>query len=288
MTRAEFRALFENGSVILDGATGSNLMKAGMPRGVCPEQWILEHPQAVLDLQRAYAEAGSQIVYAPTFTCSAPYLEEHGLEDSLEEMNQALVALSRKAVNGRAYVAGDMTTVGKSFLTYDDLLPVYTRQATALRDAGADLYVIETMMGLEETMAALEACRMVSDLPVMCSFTITSDGQLYLGGNVYDAAPQLEGFGADAVGINCSCGPDQLESVIRTLRRSVSVPLIAKPNAGMPVIDEKGNAVYNMAAEDFGVHMKKLHQAGASVLGGCCGTDPSYIRSLCDHLKTVK
>ena len=287
MTRAEFRALFENGSVILDGATGSNLMKAGMPRGVCPEQWILEHPQAVLDLQRAYAEAGSQIVYAPTFTCSAPYLEEHGLEDSLEEMNQALVALSRKAVNGQAYVAGDMTTVGKSFLTYDDLLPVYTRQATALRDAGADLYVIETMMGLEETMAALEACRMVSDLPVMCSFTITSDGQLYLGGNVYDAAPQLEGFGADAVGINCSCGPDQLESVIRTLRRSVSVPLIAKPNAGMPVIDEKGNAVYNMAAEDFGVHMKKLHQAGASVLGGCCGTDPSYIRSLCDHLKTV-
>lgn len=287
MTRAEFRALFENGSVILDGATGSNLMKAGMPRGVCPEQWILEHPQAVLDLQRAYAEAGSQIVYAPTFTCSAPYLEEHGLEDRLEEMNQALVALSRKAVNGQAYVAGDMTTVGKSFLTYDDLLPVYTRQATALRDAGADLYVIETMMGLEETMAALEACRMVSDLPVMCSFTITSDGQLYLGGNVYDAAPQLEGFGADAVGINCSCGPDQLESVIRTLRRSVSVPLIAKPNAGMPVIDEKGNAVYNMAAEDFGVHMKKLHQAGASVLGGCCGTDPSYIRSLCDHLKTV-
>ena len=287
MTREEFRALFENGPVILDGATGSNLMKAGMPRGVCPEQWILEHPQAILNLQSAYAEAGSQIVYAPTFTGSEPYLEEHGLEDRLEEINRELVTLSRKAVADRAYVAGDMTTVGKSFLTYDDLLPVYMRQATALRDSGVDLYVIETMMGLEETMAALEACRMVSDLPVMCSFTITSDGQFYLGGNVYDAAPQLEGFGVDAVGINCSCGPDQLESVIRMLHGLVTIPMIAKPNAGMPIIDEKGNAIYNMVADDFGEHMKKLYQAGATVLGGCCGTDPSYIRSLCDHLKTV-
>ena len=256
MTREEFRALFENGPVILDGATGSNLMKAGMPRGVCPEQWILEHPQAILNLQSAYAEAGSQIVYAPTFTGSEPYLEEHGLEDRLEEINRELVTLSRKAVADRAYVAGDMTTVGKSFLTYDDLLPVYMRQATALRDSGVDLYVIETM-------AALEACRMVSDLPVMCSFTITSDGQFYLGGNVYDAAPQLEGFGVDAVGINCSCGPDQLESVIRMLHGLVTIPLIAKPNAGMPIIDEKGNAIYNMVADDFGEHMKKLYQAGA-------------------------
>ena len=280
MTRAEFRSLLQEGPLLLDGATGSNLMKAGMPRGVCPEQWILEHPQAILDLQSAYAEAGSRIVYAPTFTASEPYLEEHGLETRLEEMNRELVMLSRQAVNGRAFVAGDMTTVGKSFLTYEDLLPVYTRQATALRDAGVDLYVIETMMGLEETMAALEACRMVSDLPVMCSFTINSDGQFYLGGNVYDAAPQLEGFGVDAVGINCSCGPDQLESVIRNLSNLVSVPLIAKPNAGMPLIDENGNAVYSMGADEFGIYMKKLHDAGAGILGGCCGTDPGYIRAL--------
>ena len=287
MTREEFRALLQKGPLILDGATGSNLMKAGMPRGVCPEQWNLEHPQAIMDLQRAYVEAGSQIVYAPTFTASEPYLEEHGLEDRLEEINRELVALSRRAAGDQAFVAGDMTTVGKTFLTYDDLLPVYMRQASALRDAGVDLYVIETMMGLEETMAALEACRLVSDLPVMCSFTINADGQFYLGGNVFDAAPQLEGFGVDAVGINCSCGPDQLESVIRTLSGLVSVPLIAKPNAGMPVIDDQGNAVYSMGAEEFGIHMKKLHVAGASVLGGCCGTDPSYIRSLCDHLEKV-
>jgi len=285
MERAAFRAMCEAGPVILDGATGSNLMKAGMPRGVCAEKWILEHPQALIDLQRSYADAGSRIVYAPTFTASEPYLEEHGLEDRLEEINRQLVALSRRAVEGRTLVAGDMTTVGKTYLTYEDLLPVYVRQAEALRDAGVDLYAIETMMGLEETMAALEACRMVSDLPVMCSFTINADGQFYLGGNVFDAAPQLQEFGADAVGINCSCGPDQLESVVRSLAGMLSVPLIAKPNAGMPVIDAQGHAVYSMGAAEFGRWMKVLHQAGASVLGGCCGTDASYLAALQENLR---
>ena len=285
MTREDFRALCASGPVLLDGATGSNLMKAGMPRGVCAEKWILEHPQAILDLQGGYAAAGSQIVYAPTFTASEPYLEEHGLEDQLEEINHRLVTLSRQAVGKGVLVAGDMTTVGKSFLTYEDLLPVYQRQAAALRDAGVDLYVVETMMGLEETMAALEACRIVSDLPVMCSFTITSDGQFYLGGNVFEAAPQLQEFGADAVGINCSCGPDQLESVIRTLSGLLHVPLIAKPNAGMPVIDDRGNAVYSMGPEEFAAHMKTLHDAGARILGGCCGTDPAYLKSLRDNLQ---
>ncbi len=285
MTREEFHALVSAGPLILDGATGSNLMKAGMPRGVCPEQWHLDHPDVIQDLQRSYVEAGSQIVYAPTFTASGPYLAEHGLEDRLEEINARLVALSREAVGGKAFVAGDMTTLGKADLTYDQLLPVYIRQAEALRDAGVDLYAVETMMGLEETMAALEACRMVSDLPVLCTFTITADGQLYFGGNVYDAAPQLEGFGADAVGINCSCGPDQLETVIRSLAKSLTVPLVAKPNAGMPVIDDQGHAVYSMGPEDFGRHMKALYQAGARILGGCCGTNAAYIRALKEELK---
>lgn len=280
MTREEFRKLTSSAPVILDGATGSNLMKAGMPKGVCTEQWVMEHPEPILELQKAYVQAGSQIVYAPTFTGNEVYLEEHGLEDHLEEINFRMVELSRQATAGRAYVAGDMTTVGKTFYSYEDLLPVYTRQAKALRDAGVDLYVIETMMGLEETMAALEACRMVSDLPVMCSFTITADGQFYLGGNIYDAAPQLEGFGADAVGVNCSCGPDQLVTVIRSLANTLSVPVIAKPNAGMPVIDENGNAVYSMDCDTYGVHMKELFRAGASILGGCCGTDPSYIAAI--------
>lgn len=277
MTKETFKAL---GTVILDGATGSNLMKAGMPRGVCAESWILEHPEAIRNLQRRYAEAGSQIVYAPTFTASEPYLAQYGLGEKLEEINHRLVTLTREAVGETVYVAGDMTTVGRPDLSYEYLLEVYTRQAKALKAAGVDLYVIETMMGLDETMAALEACQMVSDLPVMCSFSVTSDGMLYFGGSIYDAAPQLEGFGAAAVGINCSCGPDQMGAVVRALADGLTVPVIAKPNAGMPTIDDLGNAVYSMAPAEFAKSMAELRDAGASILGGCCGTDPDYIRAL--------
>lgn len=279
MTREEFWKLTRE-PVLLDGATGSNLMKAGMPRGVCAETWVLDHPQVITQLQQGYARVGSRIVYAPTFTASEPYLAQHGLEGRLEELNGRLVALSRSAVGETALVAGDMTTVGKPDVPYERLLEIYTRQAKALLDAGVDLYVVETMMGLEETMAALEACRMTADLPVLCSFSVTSDGMLYFGGSVYDAAPQLEGFGADAVGINCSCGPDQMTAVVRTLAQNLTVPVIAKPNAGMPVIDDQGHAVYSMTPEDFGVHMQGLHAAGASLLGGCCGTDPTYIAEI--------
>ena len=279
MTREEFWKLTRQ-PVLLDGATGSNLMKAGMPRGVCAETWVLEHPQIMTQLQQGYARAGSRIVYAPTFTASEPYLAQHGLEDRLEELNRRLVDLSRSAVGEEAYVAGDITTVGKPDVSYERLLDIYIRQARALKDAGVDLYVIETMMGLEETRAALEACRMTADLPVLCSFSVTSDGMLYFGGSVYDAAPQLEGFGADAVGINCSCGPDQMTAVVRTLAQNLTVPVIAKPNAGMPVIDDQGHAVYSMSPEDFGVHMKALYDAGATLLGGCCGTDPGYIAEI--------
>ncbi len=280
MTQAEFRALAEK-TLILDGATGSNLMKAGMPRGACAEKWILDHPEVILNLQRSYVQAGSQVIYAPTFTASEPYLAQHGLQDELETINAKLVALAKQAADGKAFVAGDMTTVGKPDVPYEELLAVYTRQAAALKNAGVDLFVIETMMGLEETMAALEACNITAELPVMCSFSVTSDGMLYFGGSIYDAAPQLEGFGAAAVGINCSCGPDQMIAVVENLSKSLSVPVIAKPNAGMPVIDEKGNAVYSMAPEEFAMQMKKLREAGAKVLGGCCGTDPDYIAAMC-------
>ncbi len=284
MTREEFRAWTAAGPVILDGATGSNLMKAGMPRGACAETWVLEHPEVLQNLQRQYVEAGSRIVYAPTFTANALYLSQHGLEDRLEELNVRLLALSREAVAGKAYVGGDMATLGRPDMPYERMLEIYTRQARALTDAGADMLVIETMMGLEETMAALEACRMTGDLPVLCSFSATSDGMLYFGGSIYDAAPQLEEFGADAVGINCSSGPDQMETVVAVLSAGITIPVIAKPNAGMPTIDDRGEAHYSMGAAEFGCHMRKLHEAGASILGGCCGTDPDYIRAICSQL----
>ena len=281
MTRSEFAARLAQGPLLLDGATGSNLMKAGMPKGVCAETWILYHPQAILDLQRAYVAAGSQVLLAPTFTAGRIYLSQHGLEGELKELNRRLVALSREAAQGQAWVAGDMTTMGRADVPYETMLEYYHEQARALAEAGVDLILCETLMGHDEAMAALEGCRMAAaELPVCCSFSVTADGMLYFGGSVYEAAPQVAEFGADAVGINCSVGPDQLESVVRALQESLTVPVIAKPNAGMPEIDDQGNAHYSMHAADFGRHMAALHRAGASILGGCCGTEPPYIAAL--------
>ena len=281
MTRSEFAARLAQGPLLLDGATGSNLMKAGMPKGVCAETWILDHPQAILDLQRAYVAAGSQVLLAPTFTAGRIYLSQHGLEGELKALNRRLVALSREAAQGKAWVAGDMTTMGRADVPYETMLEYYEEQARALAEAGVDLILCETLMGHDEAMAALEGCRMAAaELPVCCSFSVTADGMLYFGGSVYEAAPQVAEFGADAVGINCSVGPDQLESVVRALQESLTVPVIAKPNAGMPEIDDQGNAHYSMHAADFGRHMAALHRAGASILGGCCGTEPPYIAAL--------
>ena len=273
MKRETFRALAEQG-LILDGATGSNLMAAGMPRGVSSEDWVLEHPEVLQDLQRRYVAAGSQIVYAPTFTASRIYRKA-----PVAELNRRLVAVSRAAA-GEAFVAGDVTTVGRPEIPYEEMLENYREQIEALAEAGVDAIAIETMMGLPETTAALEAARAVCDLPVLCTFSVSSDGMLYFGGSVLEAAQTLEALGADAVGVNCSSGPDQLESVIRNLREAVSLPIVAKPNAGMPIIDDEGHAVYPMGDGAFGESMKRLIAAGASIAGGCCGTTPEHIAAL--------
>ena len=146
-------------------------------------------------------------------------------------------------------------------------------------------YTHLTMLGVDEVMAVIDAAAAVCELPVMCTLTVESDGSLFFGGNIYDAVETLEQMGADAVGINCSTGPDQLVSVVKNIREKVSIPVIVKPNAGMPVIDDKGNAVYSMGAGEFAEHMKVLVEAGANIVGGCCGTTPEYIRRLADILK---
>lgn len=280
MTREEFKMLVNRGTLLVDGATGSNLMKAGMPRGVCAEQWILEHRNVLIELQRAYKAAGSQIVFAPTFTANRVRLADHGLEGQIKEINEELVKISREAVGDDCFVAGDITTTGKNAEDYSLLLDVYKEQIQILAKAGVDLIVAETMLGLDETMAALDACREVCSLPVMCSLTIESDGSLFFGGNVFEAAAALAEMGADAVGINCSVGPDKLESVVHSLKQTVDVPVLVKPNAGMPEITDTGDAIYSMQPDEFGFYMKKLVDAGADIIGGCCGTTPEYIKKL--------
>ena len=285
MTRSEFQALFRNGTVILDGATGSNLRASGMPVGVCTEQWVLEHPEVLQNLQRAYVEAGSQIVYAPSFSANRLSLSMYALEDQLAAMNRALVQLSRDAVGGRAYVAGDMATCGKPVdveggVSYDTLIEVYREQAQLLVDAGVDLIGLETMMGVTECSAAIEAVRSVCDLPVMCTLTLDAVGAAYFDGDAELAAQTLPALGADAIGVNCGQGPELYVSVIQRMRMHTELPLIAKPNAGLPVIQSDGSAVYGMSPGKFAREMEKLKKAGAGILGGCCGTTPEHIRML--------
>jgi len=283
MTRAEFQRMIENGPVILDGATGSNLRSAGMPVGVCSEQWIMEHPEPLMALQKAYLEAGSQIVYAPTFSANAISLSMYGLQDRMEEMNRALVAISRKAVGNRALVAGDLTTTGKPIgeeISYEQLIEAYAAQAKAQVETGVDLFVIETMMGVSECSAAVEAVRSVSSLPIMCTMSLDAVGQAWFDGNHEQAAETLPALGADAIGVNCGQGPEMYEGIVARMAQLTDTPIIAKPNAGLPVMQEDGTALYSMSPGKFARSMLSLKKAGAKLLGGCCGTTPEHIRML--------
>ena len=284
MTKEEFQKLAEK-VTLLDGATGSNLFIMGMPRGICSEDWILDHPDVLIELQKAYVEAGSQILCAPTFGANRFNLSSYGLGAQVEEMNHELVKISKKAVDGKAYVAGDVTAIVKMIgmspeATYEKAMERYKEQMRYLVDAGVDVILMETMTSMDEAMAALEAAQQVCDLPVLCSMTIDADGSIYAGGHIFEAAETLQEMGADAVGINCSVGPEQLVSIVEGLNQRLHIPMIVKPNAGMPKISDTGEASYDMTPERFGKSMKVLLEKGAKIVGGCCGTTPDYIREL--------
>lgn len=284
MTREKFKELVKNGPVLLDGATGTNLQKAGMPVGICPEQWILEHPEAILDLQRKYVEAGTNILYAPTFTGNRIKLAEYGLADQLVEMNRSLVALSKQAAAGRALVAGDITMTGQQLyplgeLMFEELVDVYKEQAAVLVEAGVELFVVETMMSLQECRAAVLAIREICELPVMVSLTFTEEGRTLYGTDPATAVVVLQSLGADAVGLNCSTGPEMMIEPVKQMAEYAAVPILAKPNAGMPELED-GETVYKTTPVEFAEAGRRLLEAGASILGGCCGTTPEHIKAL--------
>lgn len=292
MTREAFRELVKNGPVLLDGATGTNLQKAGMPVGVCPEQWILENSEVLVNLQKQYVEAGTDILFAPTFTASRIKLKEYGLEDHLEEMNRKLVALSKEAAKGTdALVAGDLTMTGEQLyplgdLMFEDLVNVYKEQAKIIADAGADLFVVETMMSLQECRAAVLAIREVCDLPIMVSLTYNEDGRTLYGTDPVTAVVVMQSLGADAVGMNCSTGPEAMLEPIAKMAEYATIPLLAKPNAGMPELID-GQTVFNVEPEEFAEVGKKLVEEGAAIIGGCCGTTPEHIRALKQAVKDI-
>ncbi len=287
MDKLLFQKLFEDRIVMLDGATGSNLIASGMPVGVCVEEWILNNPKHLIKLQREYIKSGSNIILAPTFTANRIKLGEYGLEDKVTEINTKLVALSKKAVElegQRGYVAGDLTMTGKQLkpigdMDLDTLISVYKEQALALYNAGVDLFVVETMMSLAEARAAVIAIQEVCDLPIMVSLTFNEDGKTLFGSTPEAAVVSLQSIGASAVGINCSTGPKEMRSLVKSMLDYAKVPIFAKPNNGKPKL-VNGKTTYSMTPEEFAMLSRELVDLGISAIGGCCGTTPKHISAL--------
>lgn len=297
MTKREFLELVQSKIVLLDGATGSNLQKRGMPAGVCPEQWIIEHEDIMKGIQKEYIAAGSDILYAPTFGGNRIKLEEYGLEDQVVEMNEQLVRICRDAVKEAdadhpVYIAGDLTMTGEQLypvgtLQFEELVDVYKEQIQVLVKAGIDLLVVETMMSLQECRAAVIAAKEVCDLPVLVTLTFNEDERTLFGTDAETAMIVLQSLGADAVGLNCSTGPDKMHTMVASMKRVANVPIIVKPNAGLPELVD-GETVFNMTPEEFAKEMEILLEQGVSIVGGCCGTTPEHIRSLAEQIKDKK
>ena len=284
LTTKEFHKLVEGRHLILDGATGSNLQKAGMPRGCCTEVWILEHPEALKQLQRQYVAAGSQVIYAPTFQAQPIALKKVGLENQTERINEQLVRLSKDAA-GNALVAGNLTTLAAFTDSYDEaqfdnLVENYRRQIKGLMAGGADLFAAETLMYPTEAEAILTAAELEGAGAVMYSFTMQPDGSLFSGRDAAPILAELERSGAAAVGFNCVAADSMTAGLVSRLRRHVKGPLVCKPNAGNPFIGSDGIPCYPMSPDEFADIQKDCHFMGANVLGGCCGTDPAFIAAV--------
>ena len=284
LSREQFQKKIAQGIRLLDGATGSNLQKAGMPRGCCTEEWILANPEKLVSLQREYVKAGSQILYAPTFQAQPIALEKAGLARHTEQINAHLVALSR-SVSADVLVAGNLTTLAAFTDSWDEgnfdlLVDNYRRQIRGLVDGGADLLAAETLMYPLEAEAILTAAELEGAGATIYTFTMQPDGSLFSGRDAAPILQELEQAGAAAVGFNCVAADDMTPGLVSKLRRSIRGPLVCKPNAGNPVIGQDGLPVYPMTPEEFARILTDCSAMGATLLGGCCGTDPAYIAAI--------
>ncbi len=287
LTVSEFHHLCEK-PMLLDGATGSNLQKMGMPRGCCTEKWVLEHPEALRQLQRQYVCSGSQILYAPTFQAQPIALEKQDLAQDTEKINASLVALTRSVAEG-ALVAGNLTTLAGFIESFDEgnfdlLVENYRRQIRGLIDGGADLLAAETLMYPTEAEAILTAAELENAGAAIYTFTMQPDGSLFSGRDAGPVLRSLEQAGAAAVGFNCVAASSMTPGLVSYLRRFVKGPLVCKPNAGDPVIGPDGLAHYPMKPEEFAGIVAQCVENGAAVIGGCCGTDPAFISAIRDRL----
>jgi len=266
--------------VILDGAVGTELQKAGMPAGVCPESWCREHPSVLQDIHNAYVRAGADIVYTFTFGANRCKLAQYGVEN-VREVNRELALLAKRTVGKRTLVAGDIGPTGRFVEPFGDMyfeeaVNVFKEQIAGLLDGGVDLFVIETMIDIQEARAALLAVKESCDFFTIATMTYEKDGRTLNGTDPVTALITLQSLGADAVGCNCSFGPENMLELLEAMKPYATVPLAAKPNAGMPRLEGE-NTVFDMDAAAFAAFGKRFAAAGVNLAGGCCGTTPAHI-----------
>lgn len=278
--------LLSQAPIVLDGAWGTQLQMRGLPVGACPDEWNLSHPDRVEEVARAYVEAGSQIILTNTFGSNPIVLERHGLADQAVAISRAGVAISRRAADGRAKVFASVGPTGIMLMmsdkTPEEIQTAFRIQIEALAEAGADGLVFETMSDPQEALLALQAAQ-GTGLPTAVCMTFDSGknrDRTMMGTTPEQAAEQLTAAGADIIGANCGSGPDSYVEVCRRLKAATDRPIWIKPNAGLPQV-VNGRTVYTVTAEDFAAFVPRLLEAGASFIGGCCGTSPDFIRAIC-------
>lgn len=281
---------------IFDGAMGTMFQQLGLLQpGACPELLCVEKPEKVTSVHQRYVDAGSTIIETFTFGASALKLEHYGLSDRVGEINKAAV-MAAKAVKVPAgktvKIAGGMGPSGRFIkplgdLDFEEAYDNYYEQAQALESAGADYILIETFIDIQEMRAALLAAKEATSLPVICQLSYSEDGRTVTGTDPQTAAITLEAMGADIIGINCSLGPEQLVPIVKIISQNTTKPISVQPNAGMPQLVD-GKTIFPMGPEDFGTWAPKLVQAGATYIGGCCGTTPEHIAAIKASLADVE
>jgi len=277
--------------VLFDGAMGTMLIARGLSSGVAPEKWNIERPEVVEEIHQAYFSAGSDVVQTNTFGGNRFKLRDKQLEDDLVRINETAVRLAREVCPPGKFVAGDVGPSGKLMAPFGpygvrEMEAIFAEQGQILVDAGVDLISIETMFTLEEALAALRAIRGITDVPIFVSlsFDLKPRGFFTLMGETPKACVKaLEENGADVLGSNCQLGSREMVDLIYEMRRWTNIPIIAQPNAGSPVV-KGGETVYEQSPEEFAEDVLRIVEAGAKVIGGCCGTTPRFIQEAGQHL----
>jgi methionine synthase I (cobalamin-dependent) len=279
--------------IVADGATGTMLQKAGLPAGTPAERWVLENPDPIRDLQRAYIEAGSDLIIACTFGANRARLKHAGLEDQLAEINRHAVQIAREAADGRAYVAADIGPTGELLLppigklTREQALEIFAEQAAALARAGVDVLYIETMSDLNEMQAAIAGAQQAAPgIPIFATFSFDHHGRTNMGLKPEQAAEALQALGVVAFGANCGATLEMTEEAVAKMHAAApQAALIAKPNAGKPHLVGR-EAVYDATPKDMADYAKKFVALGARVVGGCCGSTPEHIAAIATAVKS--